>query len=137
VGAQRLRARLRHRRDGYSRAGLRYADKLTMVLCGSWLLMFVALRFIVGPHNRKEGETLAHKGVRIATNYVIKQLYQQMFFFLVPLYASSATWSTASWNWWMAPLLRRSNSATCIAASRSTGCARPRSRATATASAAW
>lgn len=89
----------------YSRAGLRYADKLTMALCGSWLLMFVALRFIVGPHNRREGETLARKGVRVATNYVIKQFYQQMFFFLVPLYASSATWSTASWNWWMAPLL--------------------------------
>lgn len=89
----------------YSRAGLRYADKLLVALCGSWLLMFVALRFIVGPSNRKESETLARKGVRVATNYVIKQFYQQMFFFLVPLYASSATWSTASWNWWMAPLL--------------------------------
>jgi hypothetical protein len=89
----------------YSRAGLRYADKLTMALCGSWLLMFVALRFVVGPQNRKEGETLTRKGVRVATNYIIKQFYQQMFFFLVPLYASSATWSTASWNWWMAPLL--------------------------------
>lgn len=89
----------------YSRAGLRYADKLLVALCGSWLLMFVALRFIVGPSNRKESETLARKGVRVATNYIIKQFYQQMFFFLVPLYASSATWSTASWNWWMAPLL--------------------------------
>jgi hypothetical protein len=28
-----------------------------------------------------------------------------MFFFLVPLYASSATWSLSSWNWWWAPLL--------------------------------
>jgi len=43
--------------------------------------------------------------VRVATNYVIKQFYQQMFFFLTPLYASSATWSLASWNWWLAPLL--------------------------------
>jgi hypothetical protein len=28
-----------------------------------------------------------------------------MFFFLTPLYASSATWSFASFNWWLAPLL--------------------------------
>ena len=28
-----------------------------------------------------------------------------MFFFLTPLYASSATWSFKSWNWWLAPLL--------------------------------
>jgi hypothetical protein len=28
-----------------------------------------------------------------------------MFFFLVPLYASSATWSLSSVNWWWAPLL--------------------------------
>jgi Family of unknown function (DUF5924) len=89
----------------YSRAGLHYADKLMIALFGSWLLMFVALRFIVGPENRKEDETLARKGVRVATNYIIKQFYQQMFFFLVPIYASSATWSLASWNWWMAPLL--------------------------------
>ncbi len=89
----------------YSRSGLRYADKLLIALGCSWLLMFVALRFIVGPANRKEVETLTRKGVRLATNYVIKQFYQQMFFFLVPLYASSATWSTASWNWWMAPIL--------------------------------
>jgi hypothetical protein len=39
------------------------------------------------------------------TNYIIKQFYQQMFFFLTPLYASSATWSTSSWNWWLAPVL--------------------------------
>jgi hypothetical protein len=41
----------------------------------------------------------------VVTNYVIKQLYQQMFFFLVPLYASSATWSLTSPNWWLVPIL--------------------------------
>src|SRR5690606_33267688 len=41
----------------------------------------------------------------LLTNYVIKQLYQQMFFFFVPLYASSATWSLTSFNWWLVPLL--------------------------------
>jgi hypothetical protein len=89
----------------FARAGLAYADKVMIALFGSWLLMFVALRFIVGPANRREDEKLLRKGIRVATNYVIKQFYQQMFFFLTPLYASSATWSLASWNWWLAPLL--------------------------------
>jgi hypothetical protein len=89
----------------FARAGLQYADKVLMALMLSWLLMFVALRFIVGPTNRRENEKLVRKGVRVATNYVIKQFYQQMFFFLTPLYASSATWSLSSWNWWLAPVL--------------------------------
>ena len=89
----------------FARKGLAYADKLLMVLGLSWMLMFVALRFIVGPSNRAPDERLARKGVRVVTNYVIKNLYQQMFFFLVPLYASSATWSLSSWNWWLVPLL--------------------------------
>ncbi|MGN6106684.1 MAG: DUF5924 family protein [Kofleriaceae bacterium] len=89
----------------FARSGLAHADKVLMALFVSWLLMFVALRFIVGPANRKEQEGLTRKGVRVATNYVIKQFYQQMFFFLTPLYASSATWSLASWNWWIAPIL--------------------------------
>jgi hypothetical protein len=89
----------------FARAGLAYADKVMIALLGSWLLMFIALRFIVGPANRREREHVLRKGVRVATNYVIKQFYQQMFFFLTPLYASSATWSLASWNWWLAPVL--------------------------------
>jgi len=89
----------------FARAGLAHADKVMMALFVSWLLMFVALRFIVGPTNRRDNEGIARKGVRVATNYVIKQFYQQMFFFLTPLYASSATWSLSSFNWWIAPLL--------------------------------
>ncbi len=89
----------------FARAGLAHADKVMMALFVSWTLLFVALRFIVGPANRKEQEGIARKGVRVATNYIIKQFYQQMFFFLTPLYASSATWSLSSWNWWLAPLL--------------------------------
>jgi hypothetical protein len=89
----------------FARAGLAHADKVMIALFASWLVMFIALRFIVGPANRREQETLARRGVRVATNYLIKQCYQQMFFFLTPLYASSATWSLASWNWWLAPLL--------------------------------
>jgi uncharacterized protein DUF5924/DUF2914 family protein len=88
-----------------ARHGLAHADKIFTVLFLSWLLMFVALRFIVGPANRTESDGLTRRGVRFVTNYVIKQLYQQMFFFLVPIYASSATWSLSSFNWWPAPLL--------------------------------
>ncbi|MBA3464758.1 MAG: hypothetical protein H0T46_32795 [Deltaproteobacteria bacterium] len=89
----------------FARAGLAHADKVMMALFISWTLLFIALRFIVGPTNRKEQETFARKGMRVATNYIIKQFYQQMFFFLTPLYASSATWALSSWNWWLAPVL--------------------------------
>ena len=89
----------------FARAGLAYADKVMIALFASWALMFIALRFVVGPANRREQENELRKGVRVATNYVIKQFYQQMFFFLTPLYASSATWSLSSFNWWLAPLL--------------------------------
>ena len=89
----------------FARAGLRHADKVMIALFASWTLLFVALRFIVGPANRRDDEHVVKKGLRVATNYIIKQFYQQMFFFLTPLYASSATWSFASWNWWLAPIL--------------------------------
>jgi len=89
----------------FARAGLAHADKVMMALLVSWVLMFVALRFITGPVNRREHEKLVRKGIRVATNYIIKQFYQQMFFFLTPLYAGSATWSLSSLNWWLAPVL--------------------------------
>jgi uncharacterized membrane protein YgcG len=89
----------------FARAGLAYADKVLIAMFVSWLIMFVALRFVVGPANRKPDEKMIRRGVRTVTNYIIKQFYQQMFFFLVPLYASSATWSLSSMNWWIAPLL--------------------------------
>jgi hypothetical protein len=89
----------------FARAGLHYADKVMVALIASWALLFIALRFITGPANRREDESFTRKGIRVATNYVIKQFYQQMFFFLTPLYASSATWSLSSWNWWLPPLL--------------------------------
>jgi hypothetical protein len=89
----------------FARAGLAHSDKILVALYASWLVMFVALRFIVGPANRREQEGLTRKGVRVATNYIIKQFYQQMFFFLTPLYASSATWSLSSFNWWIVPVL--------------------------------
>ncbi|HTM22936.1 MAG TPA: DUF5924 family protein [Kofleriaceae bacterium] len=89
----------------YAKKGLEYADKVLALLAISWCVMFVALRFIVGPANRRPDEKLHRKGIRLATNYVIKNMYQQMFYFLVPLYANSATWSFHSFNWWLAPVL--------------------------------
>lgn len=89
----------------FARKGLAHADKVLIALAASWIVVFIAFRFIVGPANRKPDEWLVKKGVRLVTNYVIKQMYQQMFFFLVPLYASSAMWSLHSPNWWIVPLL--------------------------------
>lgn len=89
----------------FARKGIEHADIVLTVLLLSWVLVFVAFRFIVGPANTSPDERRAKKGLRLVTNYVIKQLYQQMFFFLVPLYASSATWSLTSWNWWLVPIL--------------------------------
>jgi hypothetical protein len=89
----------------FARKGLAHADKVLIALAASWIIVFIAFRFIVGPANRKPDEWLVKKGVRLVTNYVIKQMYQQMFFFLVPLYASSAMWSMHSPNWWIVPVL--------------------------------
>ncbi len=89
----------------YARKGLAHADKLLLVLAGSWFAMFFALRVTVGPDNVSPDDKLHKKGLRLATNYIIKNLYQQMLFFLVPLYASSTTWSFHSQNWWLAPVL--------------------------------
>lgn len=89
----------------FARKGLDHADKVLTVLAVSWLLVFLAFRFIVGAANTSPDEKRTRKGLRLVTNYVIKQLYQQMFFFLVPLYASSATWSLTSPNWWLVPIL--------------------------------
>lgn len=88
-----------------ARKGLAVADKLLIVAGISWILMFLALRFVVGAENRRPDERFVKKGVRVVTNYFIKNMYQQMFYFLVPLYASSATWQWGSWNFWMPPLL--------------------------------
>ena len=89
----------------FARKGLAHADKVLIALVASWIVVFIAFRFIVGPANRSDNEFFVKKGVRLVTNYVIKQMYQQMFFFLVPLYASSATWTMQSTNWWIVPLL--------------------------------
>jgi hypothetical protein len=80
-----------------SRRGLAYVDKVLLVALAAWLLVFGG--------EPAEEERLARRGLRVATNYVIKNLYQQMFFFQLPLYASSATWALDSPNMWLPILL--------------------------------
>lgn len=92
----------------FARKGLAYADKILVGLGVSWLLVFVAFRFIVGPQNRGPEERKTKKGLRVVTNYIIKQFYQQIFFFLTPIYFFSATWQMNDWsvaNWFMVPVL--------------------------------
>ena len=43
----------------FARRGLDYADNVLMVLALSWLLVFIAFRFIVGAHNRAPASVLA------------------------------------------------------------------------------
>ena len=89
----------------FARKGIAHADKVLVVAGVAWLLVFIAVRFIAGPSNTSPDEKLAKKGLRVVTNYLIKNLFQQMFFFQVPLYASSATWALDSPNWWLPVLL--------------------------------
>jgi hypothetical protein len=86
----------------YARKGLRYADKLLLFLAASWIIVFFALRFMV----RDGGdERLARKGLRLVTNYVIKNFYQQMLFFLVPFYAWSSGFDLGTFTWWLPAVL--------------------------------
>jgi hypothetical protein len=87
-----------------ARRGLAHVDKLLLLVAGTWIVVFVALRLVAG-EPAVEGERLAKRGARLLTNYVIKNLYQQMFFFQVPLYASSATWALDSPNAWLPVVL--------------------------------
>jgi hypothetical protein len=89
----------------FARKGIAHADKVLVVAGVAWLLVFVAVRFIVGPSNTSPDEALAKKGLRVVTNYLVKNLFQQMYFFQLPLYASSATWALDSPNWWLPVLL--------------------------------
>jgi hypothetical protein len=89
----------------FARKGIAHADKVLVVAGVAWLFVFVAVRFIVGPGNTSPDEALARRGLRVVTHYVIKNLFQQMFFFQVPLYASSATWALDSPSWWLPVLL--------------------------------
>jgi hypothetical protein len=89
----------------FARKGIAHADKLLVVAGAAWLLVFVAVRFIVGPGNTSPDEALARRGLRVLTAYLVKNLFQQMYFFQLPLYASSATWALDSPNWWLPVLL--------------------------------
>lgn len=89
----------------YARRGAVTPDKLPSFLAVSWVVVFLALRFVVGSRDEPSAERLPRRGLRLVTNYVIKNLYQTMFFFLVPFYFASTSWSLTAANWWLAPLI--------------------------------
>src|SRR5580704_8552158 len=49
----------------FARDGLAHAEEVMIALFASWLLLFVTLRFVVGPANRRPDEGIARKGIRV------------------------------------------------------------------------
>jgi len=66
---------------------------LILVLFGLWIGLLVFNRFLAGV----EGGTKT-KGVKIVFNYIMKNLYQQMFFFMIPFYYDTTTFGSI--NMW-------------------------------------
>jgi hypothetical protein len=89
----------------FARKGIAHAGKVLVAAGVAWILVFVAVRFVVPPGSVPTDERLARRGLRVVTSYLIKNLFQQMFFFQLPLYAASATWALDSANWWLPVLL--------------------------------
>ncbi len=68
---------------------------LLVALVGIWIGLLVFQRFLAGGG---EDESRTKKGVKIAFNYIMKNLYQQMFFFMIPFYYDATTFgSTNMW----------------------------------------
>ncbi len=68
---------------------------LLVALVGIWIGLLVFQRFLSAG---AEEESRTKKGVKIAFNYIMKNLYQQMFFFMIPFYYGATTFGSA--NMW-------------------------------------
>lgn len=66
---------------------------LILALFGIWIGLLIFNRYLAGV----EGGTKI-KGVKVVFNYIMKNLYQQMFFFMIPFYYDTTTFG--SWNMW-------------------------------------
>ncbi|MFH2007939.1 MAG: DUF5924 family protein [bacterium] len=66
---------------------------LILALVGIWVGLLFFQRFLAG----LEGST-TRKGVKVVFNYIMKNLYQQMFFFMIPFYYDATTFGSA--NMW-------------------------------------
>jgi len=68
---------------------------LLVALLGLWIGLLIFQRFLA---TGVEEESRTRKGVKIAFNYIMKNLYQQMFFFMIPFYYGATTLGSA--NMW-------------------------------------
>jgi len=101
--------------------GLEYFRWLALFLGGAWLMFLLFFRIFRSGGQRKIG-TGAAKLTFVAMNYLMKDLYQAMLFFLLPFYWKSSTWGSINFwfavGWRSAPCSPRSTSS-----STTTSCA--------------
>jgi transposase-like protein len=79
--------------------GSEYFRWLALFLGGAWLMFLLFFRIFRSGAQRKVG-TGAAKLTFVAMNYIMKDLYQAMLFFLLPFYWKSSTWGSI--NFWFA-----------------------------------
>ncbi len=68
--------------------GLSYARYLVLLLLGAWLLVFVIFRFF-GAGREQRLESTGRKLSFVVLNYVLRNAYQAVLFFLLPFYWKS------------------------------------------------
>lgn len=66
---------------------------LILSLFGLWIGLLLFNRFLAG-----RAESAKMKGVKVVFNYIMKNLYQQMFFFMIPFYYDTTTFGSI--NMW-------------------------------------
>jgi hypothetical protein len=70
---------------------------LILFLFFLWMGLLVYQRFLIGD----EGASRTRKGLKVAVNYIMKNLYQQMYFFMIPFYYDTTTFGSAN-MWFLA-----------------------------------
>ena len=76
--------------------GFDYIRWVVAALGGTWLLFLVFFRLYRSGAQRKVDGKAAKIGF-VAMNYLMKDLYQIMLFFLLPFYWKSSTWGSVNW----------------------------------------
>jgi hypothetical protein len=79
--------------------GSEYFRWLAIFLGGAWLMFLLFFRIFRSGAQRKVGGAAA-KVAFVAMNYLMKDMYQAMLFFLLPFYWRSSTWGAS--NYWFA-----------------------------------
>ena len=86
----------------YAQRGYGYVRWLTLLLFAAWFLLVVTFRLFSKPDDSKPVAAQEHLRA-LVMNYVLKNLFQAMLFFLLPWYWSSST--SGSVNMWFVVLL--------------------------------